>query len=419
MPRTDSYLFLLSTPLPQYNVGMYAFFAKSRSIWLTVLLGLVACAIAGPLEAAVIVFSNKTPHAVTFVIGEKAEDTASQKAYQIATSDVLSVPVLKQKIVWFDAKQQNAKTDIKAAETSADRPAKVIKSMEVKSNSIYAFEGGDPLVLKHVFSAAAPAESSKYREEDIGKVLEVPIKILVDDDEPRRREIWERDLRERVKEASDIFEKTCRIRFHIVKVDTWKTSDGETEFEVTFNEFQKQVKPERGIALAIGFTSQYEVQSTKRFHVGGTRGPFYPYILIREWSQHVGKPERLELLVHELGHVFGASHTRDQSSVMRPVVGDKQSNARSFRTKFDPLNTLAVYLFCEPIRLEKVRSMRQFSPESRTKLLSVYRELERQFPEDRSVTVYQRRLKWSNSTRFRRVKIPEARREKSLLKEYQ
>ena len=400
---------------------MYSFFAKSRSVWPVVLLGLVGCAVAGPLEAAVIVFSNKTTREVTFIIGEKAEDTASQKAYKIAAGDVLSVPVLKQKIVWFDAKQQNAKAedeaDGKAAKRSADQPAKVIKNMEVRSNSIYAFDGGAPLVLKHVFSAAAPAGPSMYKEEDIGKVLEVPIKILVDDDEPRRQEIWEPDLRERVKEASDIFEKTCRIRFRIVKVGTWETSDGETEFDSTFNEFQRKVKPERDIALAIGFTSQYEVQATKRFHVGGTRGPFYPYIMIREWSQHVGKPERLELLVHELGHVFGASHTKDQSSVMRPVVGDKQSNARSFRTKFDPLNTLAVYLFCEPIRLEKVRSMRQFSPESRAKLLSVYRELERQYPEDRSVTVYQRRLKWSNQPRFRRVKIPEARREKPLSEE--
>src|SRR3990172_8995441 len=58
--------------------------------------------------------------------------------------------------------------------------------------------------------------------------------------------------------------------------------------------------------LAIGFTSQYQVV-TGRVHMAGTRGTLQSHILVREWSQHMSEPERLELLVHELGHFLGAS----------------------------------------------------------------------------------------------------------------
>ncbi len=75
--------------------------------------------------------------------------------------------------------------------------------------------------------------------------------------------------------------------------------------------------------MAIGFTSQYMIPHGV-MHLGGTRGPLYPYILIRELgSQHVSKSERLEILVHEMGHYLGASHTADMDSVMRPQLGDQ------------------------------------------------------------------------------------------------
>ncbi|MGD9126894.1 MAG: M12 family metallo-peptidase [Planctomycetia bacterium] len=367
---------------------MYTLPTKYRSFLLGGLAIVLCCVVAGSVEAGVIVFSNKTKQPVTFIIGNDAKDTESHKAYRITAGDVLSVPVSKEKMVWFDAMQQPL-VPVKEGE----KPARDIKSAKVAINSIYLFDrnvfkDNGAVKLKHFFSAAKAAEPKVRQPGDLDKVFEIPIIILVDDEEPRKRELWERDLRNRMKLTSDLFEKTCRIRFKIVKVDTWETTDGQTNFEKTLNEFQARVRPEPGVAIAIGFTSQYEVQNRKQFHMGGTRGILYPYILIREWSNHVGKSERLEILIHELGHVFGATHTPDQSSVMRPVTGDKQSNARGFRIGFDPLNTLAMYLLCEAVRFEGVRHIHQLSPAAKTKLVSVYKELERRFPSDPSVARY-------------------------------
>src|SRR5262245_11602302 len=58
----------------------------------------------------------------------------------------------------------------------------------------------------------------------------IPVKILVDDDEPAKQLLWERRIRQRVETASDILEQTCRVKLKIVAVEKWDTDDKITEF---------------------------------------------------------------------------------------------------------------------------------------------------------------------------------------------
>ncbi len=105
----------------------------------------------------------------------------------------------------------------------------------------------------------------------------------------------------------------------------------------SFDQVAHGVRPE-GAAfparLAIGFTSHYEWVHGE-MHLGGTHGALASHVLIRESPGQVSEPERLEVLVHELGHFLGAAHTSDKTSVMRPMLGDRQSAAKSFRIGFD------------------------------------------------------------------------------------
>ena len=125
------------------------------------------------------------------------------------------------------------------------------------------------------------------------------------------------DYGKRVAEASTILEAQVRMRLEVVGVQTWKSNNRTTKFIESLSEFEKAVDPFPG-RLVIGFTSQYHVPKG-RVHLGGTRGPLHTHILIREWSKHVGESERLELLVHELGHYFGSAHSPEKASVMRPI----------------------------------------------------------------------------------------------------
>jgi hypothetical protein len=208
----------------------------------------------------------------------------------------------------------------------------------------------------------------------------IPVKILVDEEEAARPGIWERRLRNRVEAASTILEKYCRVRLSVVAVGTWNSDNGTNDFFKSLYEFEQEVSPSPG-RLAIGFTSQYQVVRG-RVHLAGTRGPLKEHILLREWSQHIGEPERLELLVHELGHHLGASHSREPNSVMRPVLGDKQAVRANFRVRFDPVNALVIAMVGEEMRRRNVRKMEDLSPETRNRLSQIYGELSRTMPND-------------------------------------
>ena len=229
-------------------------------------------------------------------------------------------------------------------------------------------EGADDL-------PAAPTGDKRLTE-----TCTIPVKLMVDDDEPAVQDLWEKRLRERLAAASKIFEHYCRVRLEVVAVDTWQSDNRIGAFEKSLREFERQVRPEPA-RLAIGFTSQYSLVRG-RTHMGGTRGVLHSHILIREWSQHVSKAERLEVLVHELGHFFGAAHSPDRTSVMRPTLGDQLSHARTFRIGFDAINTFAMCLVCEELRARPLRGAWQLSPFTKARLRSVYTGLDKVMPTD-------------------------------------
>ncbi len=345
-----------------------------RRLWLlaTSVSLLLVWTVSTGAQAAVIVLANESDKPVYLAVGPRDQKL---QAYRIAAGDVLPVAVRGQVTVRFNAGDE-------------------VVDRRIMPYSICSFSGKDRLELSEQrFSgdadltpqtqAAAPATA-----EALGRIGTLPVMILVDDDEPAVRRLWESRLRERLQAASKIFEQHCRMRFEVVAVDTWESNDGVTDFRLSLREFERKVRLKPPARLAIGFTSQYRKPDKRRVHMGGTRGPLHPHLLVREWSQHVSESERLEILVHELGHVLGASHSPDHTSVMRPLVGDRQSRARSFRIGFDPINTLAMYVFCEQLRLGGAKRLTQFSPASKALLSSVYREMHRQFPDDTSAARY-------------------------------
>jgi len=208
----------------------------------------------------------------------------------------------------------------------------------------------------------------------------IPVKLLVDEDEPAKQIVWERRLRKRIEAASDILEKHCKLRLKVVAVGTWDSDNQTSEFMDSLSEFEREVKAFPG-RVAIGFTSQYHYHRG-RTHLAGTRGPLQQHILIREWSQHVSEPERLELLVHELGHFLGASHSPESNSVMRPVLGDRQALQAGFKIRFDPVNTLIMAMIGEEMRRRGVQEFSGLSEGSKRRLRQIYSGLSLAFPED-------------------------------------
>ncbi len=213
----------------------------------------------------------------------------------------------------------------------------------------------------------------------------IPVKILVDDDQVTRQAIWEPMLRKRIAAASEVLHRHAMVKLQVVAVDTWRTDDSVQDFNQTLNEFEQQVDPFPGV-LAIGFSSQYELVRG-RVHMGGTHGPLRPHILVREWSQHATENEKLELLLHELGHYLGAAHSPEPDSVMRPVLSDGRSRRTDHVLRFDPVNTLLMSMVGEEIRRRRVSGFAEVAPAIKARLQEVYEVLGYAQPTDPAARV--------------------------------
>ncbi|MHB8864434.1 MAG: matrixin family metalloprotease [Pirellulaceae bacterium] len=219
---------------------------------------------------------------------------------------------------------------------------------------------------------------------------EIPIKVLVDNYELTRPEIWEKRLRERIDRVSDILERCCRLRLKIVEVAQWTADSSAADFQQALLQFRRSVEPHPG-RLAIGFTGRYS-QPQRVLHLGGTQGMLQSHILVREWSASMSEPERDEVLLHEVGHYLGAVHSPDPVSVMRPMLADNQAIRTRFRIGFDPVNTLIINLIAEEIRERSVSSLADMTPGTRLRLGQIYSKLADAVPQDNSARQLQFQL---------------------------
>ncbi len=218
----------------------------------------------------------------------------------------------------------------------------------------------------------------------------IPVKILVDDDEMTRRTVWESRLRKRVAKASQVLEAHCGIRLRVVAVDTWDSDDGQDDFFQSLSEFEREVFPKPG-RLAIGFSSQYRL-ARGRVHMGGTRGALQSHILLKERSPNIRETERLELLVHELGHYLGASHSPEPESVMRPVLSGGLQRSVGSHIRFDPVNTLLIAMMGDEIRQHRVRKLADLSLSTKRRMRQIQTILAKALPDDPAAGHYVRLL---------------------------
>jgi hypothetical protein len=234
-----------------------------------------------------------------------------------------------------------------------------------------------PRPQRSLLASQAPAE-----ELQVNNVIKVV--LAVDDDELTPKTIWEKRYRQRLAAASQVLEYHTGLKIEVVAQTSWVTSNQITNFEQSLAEFERTVRPNGPTDLVIGFTSQYELERGK-VHLGGTRGLFATHILLREGTKKMSEIEKLEVLVHELGHYLGANHSGEKNSVMRPILGDRQARERSFRILYDPLNALTLNLVAAEFRTNNARRREELSDMTRAKLMAIYVEQGQAMPDDPTV----------------------------------
>jgi hypothetical protein len=335
--------------------------------------GLCTGTVPSLVHADVVILSNRTAREVRFTL---LPPQGPLQDLVIPPSEVRPFPVVGSVGIRFVA-------------------GKLQRQYQLDPNGVYYFaDFPDGLNLEEIrlggavhavpeFSGKA-ADSPARTPPGAGVPGKIAVKILVDEEEPATQRVWEERLRKRLAAASDILERHCQVRFEVVAVGTWQSANGLADFEELLQDFEGNVSP-RPARLAIGFTSQHAAVNLQG-HLGGTRGALHSHILVREWWPRT-EPERLEVLVHELGHYLGAVHSPEPDSVMRPKLGDGKALLRKFRIGFDPANTLVMYLVGEELR-RGARSLPGMSARTRERLRQVYTDLARAVPDDPTAARY-------------------------------
>jgi hypothetical protein len=233
------------------------------------------------------------------------------------------------------------------------------------------------------------------------ELAEIPVKLLVDNHDPTPRQAWEKRLRKRVAQVSQILQQHCQLSLKVVACDTWDSGNEELNFTQALHNFRRQVDPHPG-HIAIGFTGRYQSKQG-RIHLGATQGMLQSHILIREWAPSMSEPERTEVLLHEIGHYLGAVHSPDSHSVMRPVLADNRAIHRSFKIGFDPVNTLIINLIADEIRSRQIDGVSSLSAGTRQELTRTYGALLKAIPRDKSIRQYLSQLNMADGTPLARA----------------
>jgi hypothetical protein len=340
-------------------------------MWVAVLGGLLIGS--APLSADIVVLANRTKQAVACQI---ALVNQPAQPLEIAAGDLAVLSVRGQ-------------CDLTYGQGAA------AQEMRLAANAVYTFVP-DPQsgVTLHQIDlgeteATADGRSLSDKQQSL-EVFDLPVKILVDNYELTRRDVWEPRLRARIANVSRILERSCLLRLKIVSLDQWVVRQPEPTFPQALQEFRNTVDPHPA-RLAIGFTGRYSA-APGPLHLGGTQGMLQSHILVREWSANMSEVEREEVLLHEIGHYLGAVHSPDPQSVMRPILADNQAVQARFRVRFDPVNTLLVNLVSEEIRIRSVTSVTEMTDGTRTRLDQIYGKVALATPQDSSARQYQLQL---------------------------
>lgn len=213
----------------------------------------------------------------------------------------------------------------------------------------------------------------------------VPVSLWVDDDQMATQAIWEPKLRARFKAAAKVIDEHSGVEFKIAHLGKWRSSNRIRVFSGSLYEFIDSVNPEN--TLAIGFSSQYALPNEDGvLRIAGTRSPLARHILVREWAGSTSEHERVELLVHELGHFLGACHSNDPGSAMRSKLADHDPQQET-PIRFDAANTLVMSLIGEHIQslsaaTQTLTNLKQLSPQTQLRLRQIYSQLATETPSD-------------------------------------
>ena len=195
-------------------------------------------------------------------------------------------------------------------------------------------------IIFFILSALSLASCAIFQNDPALRTIRV--KALADPSFRARNPRWEEEVRGRVEAASDYFEREFAIRFVTQSVTPWPAQERIRSTPAMIAKLKTDFSKKDGAYdLVIAFTaeglSRYTVEGRPRAdRIGDCRSGLGSYVVTSAknvfrytGAQSVPDDDTL-MLVHELGHVFGAEHVQDSRSIMNEDF--------DYRAEFDMKN---------------------------------------------------------------------------------
>jgi hypothetical protein len=177
----------------------------------------------------------------------------------------------------------------------------------------------------------APAASPPS---DASPVIRREIRVRVAcDEEFRAMPDWEAVARRRIAAASRAFEEQLQIRWSVADVVEWKSDDA-AQYMIALTKSLARDVSGGSCEIVVGFSGQLRATGMDHDYVENGCGLFYgPAATVRQMRDAYEERWYVACLVHELGHVLGAWHSSDASSVMfREATYALEFDSTSLRT---------------------------------------------------------------------------------------
>lgn len=172
---------------------------------------------------------------------------------------------------------------------------------------LFAFTGLQPV----------PASAASMREIRVGVAVAPNFK---------RVKGWKQLFERRLAYASKIFQTEFKIRFQKPVFIDWDVPEDAAQTSLLIEDLMSRFPlGKRKVDIMVGLTRLENPAGLDRMemHTLGRARPFSGYMVLRYPLDPLYRVQEETVLVHELGHLFGAIHVRDRDSIMSPLT-DRQ-----------------------------------------------------------------------------------------------
>lgn len=139
---------------------------------------------------------------------------------------------------------------------------------------------------------------------------------------------WQTDIKKRFEFSNEVFEKTFGIHFSIVDYIKWEPEDETRETDLLMEELKSYV-PLGPDEIVVGFHQMSRPFSKNVMVDSDTVGSaqfFNGYVILRDPFGKFNPNQKRAVLVHELGHLFGAVHVAEENAIMLASLAARPAN---------------------------------------------------------------------------------------------